>query len=25
LDDTLAPGQWRWLNEQELHALIRKP
>jgi hypothetical protein len=24
LDDTLAPGQWRWLTEQELHALIRK-
>jgi 16S rRNA pseudouridine516 synthase len=25
LDDTLAPGQWRWLTDQELNALIRKP
>jgi 16S rRNA pseudouridine516 synthase len=25
LDDTLAPGQWRWLTDQELDALIRKP
>ncbi len=25
LDDTLAPGQWRWLTGSELQALISKP